>query len=391
MKRLALIGISSVMIFLCSCQAGPKVNKNSNVAESNVTSTIPEETNSAAVDNSKVTNNDKVTDNNKPADNEVKSNQEKNNAEILESSNSELLIHVKLKTISGKALEWDCLDLIEDDSYIYYSNDDGIYKTDKKDGTSKQIADQKRASKLLLAEGYIYFLAKSGENCDLYRVSTEGKDSKIVISGKQLNSIDMNNMDRFAVVNNKIYISYEMQLHSFDMVSGEIKNIIEDEGIFHVNNNNIYYIDHAERTFTIYKKNLVDMKTQIIVGNGKSDKAKDMYKDFVFLGDSMFYILAKSNGEWSLECLRGEKNTPIVDKLMDTIAAVYEYRGDIYYSLLSKDGKVKLIKYNIKSNAVSQVAELKSEEVSPYNVRFVNGYAYFNNKDNKVIGMGINQ
>ena len=295
-------------------------------------------------------------------------------------------IQVNLNSIDVKNFGLSCSGITEDNNYIYYCSEEGIKKVDKKNGKTKIICKQRNACELTVYGRYLFFLTQYGESLSIFRVSTSGENFAEVFNGKEISNVD--SINSFSVIDNKLYIKFNnYSVYSYDMSTGEIKLLIEDAYKFQVVKEYIYYIEKVQKTFTIYKKNLYDLKTQIVLGKGISQPKSDFYDDFVFVSDSMYYTTHAPN---SLYCYNDGKSIVITNNNEDSISTLIEYKGNAYYVIEADEGKNKLMKLNSKSNSISEVAELNGYTAS-YQLRIVNGYVYYSTEHSEIKNVRITE
>lgn len=295
-------------------------------------------------------------------------------------------IHVDIKDDSYR-------DIVEDSSYIYYCNKEGINKTYKKNGKHELIYKQDKIGNLVLAKDCIYFV----KNCTpqkIFKIKKNGQDCTQVFDEQKVYDYDnveysldkdVGNITNFNVINNKIYILFNISpIYCYDLKSKELKLMVRDVSEFEIVNQDIYYRDYGERTWTIYKKNLNDMKTQIVLGKGISEPKDNLYSEFEFIGDKMYYATRVPNGVY---CYSDGKNINISNSTNEYINKLLQYNGFLYYVAMDEKNLYKLMKYDAKSNSVFQTAELK--DYNGLGLRIVNGYAYFTNTKNKTESIQI--
>lgn len=257
------------------------------------------------------------------------------NNTIIDNNASPILpIHVDVNVLNEKDFIQTSSDITEDDNYIYNCTKDGINKIDKKNGKSKLISKQIDACDLVLSGKYLYFLTEYGDNLGIFRVDTNGNNFSQVFDVKQI--ANAQNIGSFKVDENKLYIKFAISVYSFDMISGKLKLLSDDVYKFEIVNEYMYYIDHAQRTFTIYKKNLNDMKTEILLGNGISEPENNFYDDFIFVKGNMYYSTHIPNG---IYLYNNGRSTIISNKEHESIVTILEYKGDIYYVNRGDDKK----------------------------------------------------
>ena len=278
------------------------------------------------------------------------------------------------------------LSVFEDNNYIYYCSKEGITKMNKINGESQLILQQTNVGQLFPYENYMYFV-KTDEDVKVFRIDKDGNNNLQVFDIKQTNNKDIGDIRQIMVVGDKLYLNCSSYIYSYDMKTKKLQLLVDDADKFAVVKDNIYYIDHAQRTFTIYKKNLKSMKTNVLLGDGKSYPESNIYSDFIFIGDKIYYVTRNPNG---LYYNNNGKRVCISDKDSGPIEALMEYNGDIYYLEFANNSDPKFIKFNTRNNTTSQVALLKDISLSQ-GVKIVNGYVYYERTDYVIEGVHINE
>lgn len=139
----------------------------------------------------------------------------------------------------------------------------------------------------------------------------------------------------------------------------------------------MYYIDHGEKTFTIYKRNLNNLKDQIFLGKGISMPQSDIYDNFLWAGGDLYY---STRVPWKIHKYSEGKSVLINSTKNNCVSDIVEYKGQAYFVISDGDDTYRIKKYSSKDNAVFEVAELKDYYGG---LRMVNGYAYYYGKDYK--------
>ncbi|NRY57266.1 hypothetical protein DE169_002445 [Clostridium acetobutylicum] len=311
-------------------------------------------------------------------------------------NDTRVAVHKKVKLdypihLSDKVLD-NTSDIIEDDNFIYYSDKKGINKLNKKSGESKLILKQKNVNQLVLVEENIYFSTVDEKNFGIFCIDKNGSELSKIIDGKNMEYA--NQFRYFMIRDNNIYFQVTMSLYLFDMTSKKLKLLNNDAEQFKVNKGSVFYIDHGQRTFTIYKENIDDMKPQIILGKGVSEPKRDIYYGFAFIDDDLYFLKRIPNSSdnhytTALFTYKNGNETIIMKNDNEVIGEdMVEYKGDLYFTTYSSDEKIKLLKYSAKDNTISQVDCRDSSKVDNYfvwnTVKIINGYLYYPTKDDKL-------
>lgn len=264
---------------------------------------------------------------------------------------------------------------VEDGGFIYYPNDKGINKLDKKTGKAELIYQQQNAGGLSLTDKNIYFL--SGSDLKICQIDKDGQNYGVTFDGKQVkDEYDANMILKYTIVDSKVFVQFNLDaLYSYDMASKEVKKVLTDVESFKVKDGYIYSTDHAERTLSIYKTNIDTLKKERILGEGVYKPAKNLYYEFVFVGDTLYTTTGLPYG---LSSYSNGTASVLVDTNGKRPLNLTKYQDNIYYAVLSTDKDYKLMKYDIKSKKVSEAAELKDFKLY---LSIVNGYAYYSTSD----------
>ena len=267
--------------------------------------------------------------------------------------------------------------LVEDNQYIYYCAGEEIYKVDKQNGKMQLISKQSdmMSPSMVLAENYLYFIKMKGYDFVVFRIDTDGNQYSEVFNLKQLKKPKIGDIRNILVKDNILYMDCEENLFSYNMDTKQLQFLIGDISKFYVLGDDVYYTDHAERTFTIYKKNLKTLKKEIILGEGKSSPKGTLYRYFAFLGDELYYSTQSPDGVY---CYNKRNPIAISENVPKFIEALGEYKGEIYY--VEDDTGNKLMKYNPKTKKLTEVAMLPFFSWG-HDLNFVNGYLYYGRTD----------
>ncbi|KHD34187.1 hypothetical protein NL50_17885 [Clostridium acetobutylicum] len=317
-------------------------------------------------------------------------------------NDTRVVVHKKVKLdypihLSDKVLD-NTSDIIEDDNFIYYSDKKGINKLNKKSGESKLILKQKNVNQLVLVGENIYFSTVDEKNFGIFCIDKNGSELSKIVDGQGFQYVDQfryhaDQFRYFMVQDNNIYFDVMMSIYRFDMTSKKLSLLNNDVEQFRINKGNIFYTDHGQRTFTIYKENIDDMKPQIILGKGISEPKRDIYYAFEVIGNDLYFskrIPTIFHNYCNTELgIYNNGNETIIMKNDDEVIGeeMVEYKGDLYFTAYSSDEKIKLLKYSAKDNTISQVDCRDSSKVDNYfvwnTVKIINGYLYYKAEHDK--------
>jgi hypothetical protein len=105
----------------------------------------------------------------------------------------------------------------------------------------------------------------------IYRANIDGTGQQPVVSLEQLNSFVIleNRIDRFEIHENYVYIkSSGASLIRVSITTGLAEIFLDDAGTHAFIDSYCYYIEHAQRTFSIYRKDIDTGEVELIRGDG---------------------------------------------------------------------------------------------------------------------------
>lgn len=105
-------------------------------------------------------------------------------------------------------------------------------------------------------------------------------------------------LTRFEVYKNYLYIKASgTSLIRFSLTEGKAEAFVSDFSEFVLCGNSLYYIDHAEKTFSIFKQDLETGESVLFRGNGISklkledSPSEDRYDNVICINNRLFYTM----------------------------------------------------------------------------------------------------
>ena len=252
--------------------------------------------------------------------------------------------------------------IVEKDQSIYFAKKDGIYR---QDGTQKpqNIAVANYPDRLQLNGGYIYFVAENGTI--LYRVSERGDEVARLFDITEYDNtrLDIEILD-YQIIEEKIYFASGWYFFCYDLEKKEIYDFHITGGIevFEIKKEKLYYIDHSERTFTIYELDLNSLQKRIIIGNGISEPTNGICFDFLWHMEQLYYLQRRPHG---LYCWQENDSTLLVH---GTISAFFAKNNQLYY--------VKDEQLYCGADVIAEVEDITESA----GITIVNGIVYYQSK-----------
>ena len=246
---------------------------------------------------------------------------------------------------------------IEYDNCIFYIENNMIYKKNsvetqllfKNSGFNSDLCD------FNIVEDKMYFFAlENNGDFVLYRVSINGQNKELLLTKEQLTQND-EYYNGSIYYENKIYIQTSFSLYCYDISTCKAEMIENDVGIFQIVKDQLYYIDHAERTFTVYKLDLNTKEKKIVIGEGKIQEkstVSNLYSNFIIIDDAL--ICCKRNPDGLFFYMNNEEflisNSEGVDEQY-----LLEYNGDLFF-VQSQNGQNFIMKYDLSKKLLTTFA-----------------------------------
>lgn len=270
------------------------------------------------------------------------------------------------------------ISIIEHNGYNYYVEDNMIYSENISTGKKQVVAEVSNEGWWIIAELYIdgnYLYYLEGENYrlvshffELRRINLDNMTSEKLTDCCEVWG-DKTDSDLREVVfyKGKIYLRCNYELYCYDIVNGISEMIHNDIACFEIFNDELYYIEKVNRTFTIYKMNLETYTKEIVRGKGvESEKIENglygdvNYKFFVFIGDSMYFTTTDpvSLCRWDKDLQYSVYNCRIIstDEKINEFSLLH-YDGKLYF-VCSENQKYFLYMYSPLVDEFTRISEI---------------------------------
>lgn len=188
----------------------------------------------------------------------------------------------------------------EDDEYVYLTANDGIYMIGKQSLSKARLCRAENPQNLLSYEGRVFFTDR--DHANLYCTDKSGKIETVIAASAYSYEKDVVCIDDYFIYGGKVYVFGAAKAFSYDTASGEIENIIGNEGaeMLGIYENKPLFIEHASRTFTLYSLEPSGEK-RVLLGQGTTEPDKDLIVDFRVNGSSVYFIQRAPFGLFVLE------------------------------------------------------------------------------------------
>ena len=189
------------------------------------------------------------------------------------------------------------------------------------------------------------------------------KISRITESGEQtlITDRDFLNDQLFdwQVCEDKLLISVNMQIFCYDLKSGSITDV---DGYFpsyfKYYNGNVYFREHASRTFTIYKTKIGSYEKEVVLGHDVYDKEnpKELIASFVITDSGEIVFCQRV--PWGLYSYKNGKIKQITQsKEIDDSSLCND--GNTVYFVMLKENKKTLFSYDGKLKEICNLEDYK--------------------------------
>ena len=283
--------------------------------------------------------------------------------------------------------------MTQDDQNFYYTAKEGIVKVDKKTNTAFLLYPREGVSLVNYNKGKLYFNDSSNDRL-IKSIDISGKGEKVVWNmddHKNLKQISkVYGIAEFQIYNDEFYIwTNGITVIRYNPVTNKTEAFLDDVGILKFSENYAYYIDHAQRTFSIYRKNLKTGETILLRGDGKTKERYEepsvpLYDNLVFVGNQLYYT---TRLPYTLRKYDENGPDPILARTQDRFFGSLEPSKDaLYYVTATEKENISLLwKLDVASGNSMQIKQLVG--FSPFDdMKIVDGRIfYYSSTEDKVM------
>ena len=176
----------------------------------------------------------------------------------------------------------------ETDTLFYYLIEDGVYQYEKRTEESTKIIPE-LAYGLFILDNKLYYHTEHQVKCmDLHT-----KEISVLWDGTALTRTDAyyyNSVCDFALYNEYLYIAGTgTSVMRVNLGNGTAEQFLWDYGGMVLLGNDCYYLDHAERTFSLYHKTCDSKESTLLRGKGESYPDEMQIDGVAGVGDAVAY------------------------------------------------------------------------------------------------------
>jgi len=233
---------------------------------------------------------------------------------------------------AAQRLSWDT-NIWDDENYVYYKNETGIFKYDKVTRKEECILEEMNVCHLFFDGKTLYFMSyEEWENKRIYELNTDGAKNLIGGVGSAA--------PYFYLCNSIFYISFlRDELSKFDSVSGQVSDFLVDVGGCEFIGSSFYYTGY--RKVLLQQKNFV-RQINLLTWEETQLFLTDMpaYVSLTVFGNELYIVneyleLCKYIEEKGLEKLCG---LPVTDECSDAVFSPRSCISDKLYYILTGTG-----------------------------------------------------
>jgi len=202
-------------------------------------------------------------------------------------------IELEIIGIDEGFIGWDS-PVLQYGEYLYYVTKQGLMKWDEENG-SELVLDEANIGGIVIDEPWLYYYNSKSMEISRVKLNEESSPERVFDTDMINESETLDQMCGFTVYNGKLYIKdTTISCFSYDIITGHLKIFNNDmsSGVFL--NGKFYYIEHSQRSFSIYRTDLNSGLTELVRGDGvpyNPDKPnKDiMYDKLIVVEVKLFY------------------------------------------------------------------------------------------------------
>ena len=240
-------------------------------------------------------------------------------------------------------------EMVDYNGYLYYVSYGSVYKHGS-DGNFLVI-DNGTIRCITAENGCLFYLTNDNE---LYKTDFNGNAPALVWSydecGLDVMSFGIRSIHAHRDV---IYIIYDVIcVMAYDLKTGNTVDFAEDVSTAAFAGGYMYYTDHAQRTFSIFRKNLETGETELFRGDGETfENSKEiMYDEVMSVGDEVYYTM---RFPVSLYRLSPDGDDELLFTGEDNMSTCFVSGSDIFFAL-SDEGNGKIYKYSTAEGELSE-------------------------------------
>ncbi|MDR0459596.1 MAG: DUF5050 domain-containing protein [Coriobacteriales bacterium] len=282
----------------------------------------------------------------------------------------------------------DTRSLTETDDSVFYISTEGLERYNKSSDSSIVLVESPSIKLFYIDDGFIYYC--EGGNT-IYRVDMEGSNQVTILEREVTSDSDhAYSFSQVLVYRDYLYYSLgndSMCYYRYSLHTHETDVLANDAAMYVFYENSFYYIEHAGKSFSIYKKDLVNDDTKLIRGDGiyyrdKTDNNAPIIDNIFLVDNQIIYTTRSPAAVYKLE---DDKNDVLVSSFVELDNRDYDYvfayssLHKLYYSY-TWSSEFILYEYDVRTSETREyLVSLNAD--SRFGLKVINGYAFIHSKD----------
>ena len=246
---------------------------------------------------------------------------------------------------------------VEDGTDKYYIDGNAIYKNLQKDPVYQEDSD---LFELCLYHDRLVYLKPLGDfTFEILTVKKDGRDQQILLDNNSLSEKTDEQVRSLSVYGEKLYIHTNYRLYSLDTRNCRMETVCEDVYTFALREGSLYYIEDAQRTFSLFKMDLESGEKELLFGTGayQQDKAtaKNLCSNFVISENgNIFYCMRLPYGLWAFD---GKESRQIQMGQTFDEYSLLTYENKLYFVKEQSDISILTV-YNPSDKTTTELCRL---------------------------------
>lgn len=297
------------------------------------------------------------------------------NSEFWESSSSEVIENAGWlkRSYKGKLSDWSSSISEYGENFIFYVAD-GIKRCDIFSNETVTIVDESDIISLFIYNDKVYYLKS---NLSICSVKIDGDNIQKIWDASFFKDYNVDFVNKFYIYKDVLYI-YDSgtSILYYPLSGGETKLFLDDVSSIAFSGDSAFFIDHAQKTFSIFEKSLNTGEVKLVRGNGKFDSYnKELFDNVLSVNGELYYTkrlpsrIYKYNSD-------GEDSLILNIGTDDLISGLYSYQGKLYYAYSYGTDAGKLYLYNSDTETSEEI--FYNANFKPvYGAKFIHNVFFF--------------
>lgn len=283
--------------------------------------------------------------------------------------------------VSPVILYNECISGDQDENYSYDILDEGIVKIDKNSHKAETIYLQSGIKWITVFNNKLYFVVDG----KIMSIDTYGKNKTLELDTDAVKNLFDDGIHAIVVYNDRFYIwTSGMSIAQFDPKTKKVSAFLDDADNVKFYDEYAYYTDHAARTFSLYRMNILTRKVERLRGTGvlKEKNENSLRIDnFEIINHQLYYSTRLPSRLYEYH-EDGEDEE--IYNTEDSFIYLSFYGGDLLFvTTANKDNKSNLYRYNRDSKKVNFIKKLTDFDPT-HGIQVGYGYGYYTRSDGEV-------